>query len=60
MFDLASGVEAAGGFAVRNVRNALNADALPPFVTAELAKAVGGLGKVFRVHGVHPAAAARG
>ena len=54
MFDLASGVEAAGGFAVRNVRNALNADALPPFVTAELAKAVGGLGKVFGFTGFTP------
>jgi hypothetical protein len=36
------------------VRNALNADALPPFVTAELAKAVGGLGKVFGFTGFTP------
>ena len=45
MFDLASGVEQVGGFAVRNVKSLINSDALPPFVKAELQKAVGGLEK---------------
>ena len=54
MFDLASGVEQVGGFAVRNVKSLINSDALPPFVKAELQKAVGGFGKVLGFAGFAP------
>ena len=39
---------------MRNVKSLINSDALPPFVKAELQKAVGGFGKVLGFAGFAP------